>query len=105
MDRELFELGLCKRKETLVDKYVTDNLAKADSLNLPFQEAMTEWCWEYETIDARTRSLMNLSMIAALGKMHEWELHLRGAITNGVTVDKIRSSIHATSIYCGVLHV
>jgi len=106
MDRELFELGLRKRKETLGDKYVSDNLAKADTFNLPFQEAMTQWCWGFgwgdETIDAKTRSLMNLTMIAALGKMHEWELHLRGAITNGVTVDEIRSSIHAISIYCGV---
>ncbi len=106
MDKELFELGMRKRKATLGDQYVTENLAKADSFNLPFQEAMTEWCWGFgwgdETIDAKTRSLMNLTMIAALGKMHEWELHLRGAITNGASVDEIRSTIHAIAIYCGV---
>ncbi|WP_315980655.1 carboxymuconolactone decarboxylase family protein [Aliamphritea spongicola] len=55
-----------------------------------------------DTLDAKTRSLMNLTMIAALGKMHEWELHLRGAINNGVSVAEIRASIHAISIYCGV---
>lgn len=106
MDKALFELGLSKRKATLGEKYVTDNLAKADAFNLPFQEAMTEWCWGFgwgdDTIDMKTRSLMNLTMIAALGKMHEWELHLRGAITNGVTVEEIRSAIHAIAIYCGV---
>lgn len=106
MDKQLFELGLEKRKGTLGEQYVTDNLAKADSFNLPFQEAMTEWCWGFgwgdETIDAKTRSMMNLTMIAALGKMHEWELHLKGAINNGVTVDEIRSCIHAIAIYCGV---
>lgn len=106
MDKELFELGMAKRKATLGEQYVNDNLAKADAFNLPFQEAMTEWCWGFgwgdETIDAKTRSLMNLTMIAALGKMHEWEVHLRGAITNGVSVDEIRSAIHAIAIYCGV---
>lgn len=106
MDKVLFELGLSKRKATLGEDYVAHNLAKADAFNLPFQEAMTEWCWGFgwgdETIDAKTRSLMNLTMIAALGKMHEWELHLRGAITNGVSVEEIRSAIHAIAIYCGV---
>lgn len=106
MDKQLFELGLDKRKSTLGEQYVTDNLAKADHFNLPFQEAMTEWCWGFgwgdETIDAKTRSMMNLTMIAALGKMHEWELHLRGAINNGVSVDEVRSCIHAIAIYCGV---
>ena len=47
MDKALFELGLSKRKATLGEKYVTDNLAKADAFNLPFQEAMTEWCWGF----------------------------------------------------------
>ncbi|WP_012070182.1 carboxymuconolactone decarboxylase family protein [Marinomonas polaris] len=106
MDKALFELGISKRKETLGAEYVEKNLAKADEFNRPFQEAMTEWCWGFgwgdETIDAKTRSMMNLSMIAALGKMEEWELHLKGAINNGVSVEEIRAIIHAIAIYCGV---
>ncbi len=106
MDKELFEKGLAKRKETLGAEYVEKNLANADDLNQAFQNAMTEWCWGFgwgdEAIDAKTRSLMNLSMIAALGKMHEWELHLNGAINNGVTFEEIRATIHTIAIYCGV---
>lgn len=106
MDKALFELGISKRKETLGAEYVEKNLAKADEFNRPFQEAMTEWCWGFgwgdETIDAKTRSMMNLSMIAALGKMEEWELHLKGAINNCVSVEEIRAIIHAIAIYCGV---
>lgn len=106
MNKELFELGISKRKETLGAEYVEKNLAKADYFNRPFQEAMTEWCWGFgwgdETIDAKTRSMMNLSMIAALGKMEEWELHLKGAINNGVSVEEIRAIIHTIAIYCGV---
>ncbi|GAA0311771.1 carboxymuconolactone decarboxylase family protein [Psychrobacter aestuarii] len=106
MDKQRFELGLSKRKATLGADYVESNLQAADAFNEPFQEAMTEWCWGFgwgdDAIDAKTRSLMNLTMIAALGKMHEWELHLNGAITNGCTVEEIRAAIHAIAIYCGV---
>lgn len=106
MDKTLFEIGLKQRKATLGDEYVEKNLAAADDFNRPFQEAMTAWCWGFgwgdETIDAKTRSMMNLSMIGALGKMHEWEIHCNGAITNGVTVEEIRAIIHVIGIYCGV---
>ena len=106
MDNELFETGLAKRKSTLGAEYVENNLATADELTRPFQEAMTEWCWGFgwgdETIDAKTRSMMNLAMIGALGKMHEWELHCHGAINNGVTMEEIRAIIHVVAIYCGV---
>lgn len=106
MDKQRFELGLTQRKATLGAEYVEKNLAAADDFNRPFQEAMTEWCWGFgwgdAAIDAKTRSLMNLTMIAALGKMHEWELHLNGAINNGCSIDEIRAAIHAIAIYCGV---
>ena len=106
MDKSLFEKGLAKRKATLGADYVQNNIDSADNFSLPFQEAMTEWCWGFgwgdEVIDLKTRSMMNLSMIGALGKMHEWELHLKGAITNGVTKEEIRAIIHVIAIYCGV---
>ena len=106
MDQKLFEKGLEKRKATLGNEYVENNLAKADDLTRPFQEAMTAWCWGFgwgdETIDAKTRSMMNLSMIGALGKMDEWKIHCRGAITNGVSKEEIRAIIHVIAIYCGV---
>ena len=106
MDEELFKKGLEKRKATLGKEYVEKNLEQADDFTLPFQKAMTEWCWGFgwgdEVIDMKTRSMMNLSMIGALGKMHEWEIHCRGAITNGVTKEEIRAIIHVIGIYCGV---
>lgn len=64
------------------------------------------WCWGFgwgdDAIDAKTRSMMNLAMIGALGKMHEWELHCRGALNNGVSREEIRAIIHVVGIYCGV---
>ena len=106
MDDTLFEKGLAQRKATLGAAYVEKNLADADAFTRPFQEAMTAWCWGFgwgdDAIDAETRSLMTLAMIGALGKMHEWETHCRGALNNGVTPDQIRAAIHVVGIYCGV---
>ena len=96
-DEDMFLKGLEQRKATLGAEYVEKNLAAADDFTRPFQEAMTAWCWGFgwgdDVIDAKTRSMMNLSMIGALGKMTEWELHCRGAI---------RAIIHVIAIYCGV---
>ncbi|MGI9355805.1 MAG: carboxymuconolactone decarboxylase family protein [Rhizobiaceae bacterium] len=105
-DKDLFMRGLEQRKSTLGADYVEKNLAAADSFTRPFQEAMTAWCWGFgwddDAIDAKTRSMMNLSMIGALGKMTEWEIHCRGALNNGVTKEEIRAIIHVIGIYCGV---
>ena len=106
MDKERFEIGLNQRKATLGAEYVESNLAAADEFTRPFQEMMTEWCWGFgwgdEVIEPKTRSMMNLAMIGALGKMHEWEIHCRGAISNGVTREQIRAICHVVGIYCGV---
>ena len=104
--QDLFEIGLKKRRATLGADYVDRNLEAADDFTRPFQEAMTSWCWGFgwgdDTIPAKQRSMMNLAMIGALGKMHEWETHCKGAITNGVTKKEIRAIIHIVGIYCGV---
>ena len=103
---DYFDKGLERRRATLGAEYVDRNLAAADDLTRPFQEAMTAWCWGFgwgdEALDAKTRSLMNLSMIGALGKMTEWEIHCRGAIRNGCTMEEIRAAVHIIGIYCGV---
>lgn len=106
MDKERFEAGVAQRSAVLGAEYVEKTLATADDFSRPFQEMMTEWCWGFgwgdETLDRRTRSMLNLAMIASLNRMHEWELHLRGAITNGVTRDEIRAILHQVAIYAGV---
>jgi 4-carboxymuconolactone decarboxylase len=105
-DDDLFAKGLARRKATLGDEYVQKSLDGADDFTRPFQEAMTTWCWGFgwgdDAIDAKTRSMMNLAMLGALGKMHEWELHCRGALNNGVSPEEIRAICHVVAIYCGV---
>ena len=102
----LFAKGIKQRVSTVGEDYVKKNLDEADDFSRPFQEAMTAWCWGFgwgdQVIDAKTRSMMNLSMIGALGKMSEWETHCKGAIKNGVSVNELRAIIHVIGIYCGV---
>jgi 4-carboxymuconolactone decarboxylase len=101
-----FDKGLEMRRSTLGAEYVDKNLAAADDFNRPFQEAMTAWCWGFgwsdDAIDPKTRSLMNLAMLGAMGKSHEWATHCKGALNNGCSVDEIRAAIHTVGIYAGV---
>lgn len=106
MNDDYFEKGLAKRKAVLGAEYVEKNMANADDFTREFQEVMTAWAWGFgwgdETIDPKTRSMMNLAMLAGLGKMNEWKIHCRGALTNGVSKEEIRAIIHFVAIYCGV---
>ena len=78
----------------------------ADACRRAFQEGQTSWAWRFgggdDAIDAKTRSMMNLAMLGALGRMHEFEIHCRGALTNGVSKEQIRAICHVVAIYAGV---
>lgn len=107
-NNELYEEGLKVRREVLGAEWVDPQLERAE--NEPFtkaiQDMVTEYCWGYgwtrEGLSKRDRSLMNLVMLTALGKMTELKAHVRGAITNGVTVDEIKETLIHATIYCGV---
>ncbi len=106
MDTERFESGLAARKSVLGEDYVNKALEGADDFNRDFQEMVTEYCWGTcwgdDTLDKRQRSLLNLGMIAALNRMHEWELHFRGAIANGLTRDELKAILTQIAVYCGI---
>ena len=106
MDKQLMEAGLKARREVLGDEYVDRSMKNADEFNKPFQEIVSEYCWGLcwtdETLSRRERSILNLGMIAALGKPHEFELHLRGALRNGLTKEEIRAVMIQIAVYCGI---
>jgi 4-carboxymuconolactone decarboxylase len=110
MDKALRDKGLANRKAVLGEDYVNKSMASADSFNGPFQEILNEYCWGMiwsdERLPRKTRSMLNLVMLACLNRMHEWELHLKGALTNGVSRDEIRDEIqaiiHQIAVYAGV---
>ena len=106
MDKKLMDAGLKVRREVLGDEYVDRAMKNADDFNKPFQEIVSEYCWGLawtdETLSRRERSILNLGMIAALGKMHEFELHFRAAKRNGLTDDELRAVLMQIAVYCGI---
>jgi 4-carboxymuconolactone decarboxylase len=105
-DTELFARGLEVRRAVLGAEYVDNSLARADEFMLAFQKLATEYCWgEIWTrpgLDRRHRSMLNLAMLTALNKPHELALHVRGALTNGVTREEIKEILLQATIYCGI---
>jgi 4-carboxymuconolactone decarboxylase len=106
MSNEKFEKGLKTRREVLGADYVDAALQNADDFNMPMQQMVTEVCWNdiwnRPGLDRRTRSFLNLAMIAALNRPHELKLHVRGALNNGLTKDEIKEVFLQVAVYCGV---
>ncbi len=106
MDQKLMEEGLAVRRAVLGDEYVDRAMKNADDFNKPFQEIVSEYCWGLcwtdETLPRRERSILNLGMIAALGKMHEFELHFRAALRNGLTKEELHAVLIQIAVYCGI---
>lgn len=103
---ELYDRGMKIRREVLGDAYVDGAMKNADDFSRPFQDLVTEYCWGAswgrEGLTRKQRSLNNLSMLAALGRSHELELHLRGALRNGCTHDEIRETLIQAAVYAGI---
>ncbi len=105
-DSDLFKQGLAVRSEVLGADYVKKSLESADEFMMAFQNITTEMCWGYAWtrpgLDKRTRSIVNLAMLTALSKPHELKLHVKGALTNGLTVEEIKEILLHATVYCGI---
>jgi 4-carboxymuconolactone decarboxylase len=106
LNKELFDQGLKIRREVVGDAYVEASLKAMDDFNRPMQELVTQYCWgdvwARPGLDRRSRSLMNLAMIAALNRPDELQAHIRGALNNGLTKDEIKEAFLQVAIYCGM---
>jgi 4-carboxymuconolactone decarboxylase len=105
MKDKLFEKGLKLRKQVLGTAYVERQLENADAFSMPMQELATKsaWglVWARPGLPRKVRSMLNIAMLVALGKAEELELHLDGAIRNGVTKKEIGEILLHSAIYCG----
>jgi 4-carboxymuconolactone decarboxylase len=101
----LYERGLRVRREVLGDAYV-DRATSPSPFSAEFQRLVTEYCWGEcwadDRVDRQTRSVLNLGMTAALGRMEEFELHFRGALNNGVTEEELSVILLQIAVYCGI---
>lgn len=100
-----FEDGLQMRKKVMGEDFVEKAFANADDFTMPLQEFIsrnawgTVWC--REGLELKTRSLVTVAMLTALGRSHELKGHIRGALNNGATLEEIREVLLHAAVYCG----
>ena len=105
MDKALYDRGMAMRRKVLGDEHVDRSVANVDDFNRQFHDLLTEFAWGAvwgdEALKPRDRSILNLGMIACLGRMHEFETHFRGALRNGLTHQELGAILRQIAIYCG----
>lgn len=106
MDPDTYAKGRRIREQVLGASHVAKALADADEFSAPLQDLVTEYCWGAvwgrEELPLKTRSMLNLAMIAVLNRPQELRTHLRGALNNGVTREEIREVFLQVAIYAGM---
>jgi 4-carboxymuconolactone decarboxylase len=106
MSKEVFDRGLAIRKDVLGKEFVEKSFASADDFNMPMQELTTEYCWGAiwgrDGLPRKTRSMLNIAMLSALGRNHELGMHVKGALVNGVTKQEIQEILLQVAVYCGI---
>ncbi|MFA7669613.1 MAG: carboxymuconolactone decarboxylase family protein [Burkholderiaceae bacterium] len=105
---EVIAIGHQNRRQTLGDDYVERSIknAQEDDFLQPLQDAVTElaWgaVWGRPGLDLKTRSLVTLSVLIALGRRHELKVHLNGALNNGWTREELQEILLHAACYCGM---
>ena len=101
-----FDKGLATRKQVMGEDFVANAFGSATDFTLPIQHYITRnaWgdVWQRPGLDLKTRSLITVAMLTALGKQHELKGHVRGALNNGASKEEIQEVLLHASIYCGL---
>lgn len=101
-----FDRGLEMRKRVMGEDFVDRAFSGLTPFTAPMQQYITRnaWgdVWQRPGLDLKTRSLITVAMLTALGKQNELKGHVRGALRNGATQEEIQEVLLHASIYCGV---
>src|SRR5450432_3097701 len=105
-ERERYEQGMKVRREVLGDAHVDRTLQNRNALNEEFQDLITRYAWgeiwSRPGLPRKTRSMITLAMMVALNRGEELRMHVRAALSNGVTREEIKEVLLQCAIYCGV---
>jgi 4-carboxymuconolactone decarboxylase len=105
MNDPIYDKGLATRTAVLGTDYVQAAMQRATDFTRPLQDLVIRYAWgntwQRGGIDLKTRSIVTVSMLVALGKMHELKIHVRGALNNGVTKEELQEIFLHASVYCG----
>jgi 3-oxoadipate enol-lactonase/4-carboxymuconolactone decarboxylase len=104
--QETYDAGLAVRREVLGDAHVDRATAAITDVTREFQELITQYAWgtiwTRPGLDRRSRSLITLTALVARGHHEELAMHVRAALTNGLSRDEIKELLLQCAIYCGV---
>ncbi len=105
-DHPHFDKGLATRTQVMGEDFVNKALGGATDFTQPMQEHITAkaWgdVWQRPGLELKTRSMITVAMLIAMGKQHELKGHVRGALNNGVTPAELQEILLHAAVYCGV---
>ena len=101
-----FQKGLAMRTQVMGQSFVDKAFGGMTEFTEPMQHHITRaaWgdTWQRGVLDLKTRSLVTVAMLTALGKSHELKGHVRGALNNGASQEEIQEVLLHAAVYCGV---
>jgi 4-carboxymuconolactone decarboxylase len=105
-ERQRYEQGMTVRRAVLGSAHVDRAAARANAIDAEFQDLLTRYAWgevwSRPGLPRRTRSLLTLAMLVALNRPDEFRMHVRAAVTNGVTREEITEVLLQAAVYCGL---
>jgi len=105
-ERKRYDQGMKTRRAVLGDTHVVRTLKNRTKFNEPFQDLITRYAWgeiwSRPGLPRKTRCLLTLSMLVALNREPEFRMHLKAALSLGITRDEIQELLLQAAIYCGV---
>ncbi len=105
MDPKVYARGEAMRRQVLGDEHVNKSMLDANGFGKSLQDLVMEYgwgaVWARPGLAPKIRSLINIAMLTALNRPHEFKVHLRGAFRNGCTLEEIEEVLLQTTLYCG----
>lgn len=105
-ERQKYDQGMKIRRAVLGDAHVDTSLQNRTPFNEVFQDLITRYAWgeiwSRPGLSRQTRSMLTLAMMVALNRPDEFRMHVRAALTNGVSREEIQEVLLQTAVYCGV---
>jgi 4-carboxymuconolactone decarboxylase len=92
--------------EVIGAEYLARRDASTNDFNRPLRQFSETYAfgdiWSRPGLERKTRSMLCMAMLTALGKPEELRLHVNSAINNGCTVEEIQEVLYQTVAYCGI---
>lgn len=105
-DEDIYDAGMKVRRKILGDAHVDRAVANTTPLNREFQDMLTRYgwgeVWTRPGFDHRTRRILVLGTMMAIGRWEEFDMHLRAALVDGMSLDDIKEILLQQAIYCGL---